>query len=461
MTIWLPQELDPDKPAYLALAEAIAEAIAAGRLQPGDRLPTHRDLADALGLNVSTITRGYQEARRQGLVSGSVGRGTFVNIDARLDGALGRGVLADIGLIEMGLLTPLYRLDPDVGPALHWLAGQKNIAVLGEYNSPAGLPAHRRAGAAWATRYGLSVSAEEVVVCAGAQHALACCLTGLFRPGQAVACDALTYPGFKTAAAMVGLKAVPIKADNQGMLPDELARACRRDDLRGLYVMPVCHNPTTVKMSAGRRDEIARLARDRNLVVIEDDAYALSCPDDYGPLALRYPEGTVYLAGASKVFWPGLRVCFAAAPKNLRPGLVEAVLNTVWMAPGLNAELAAHWIMTGEADRVMAAKRAESERRINLARTILPPGSFDCQPTGYFIWLKPPPPWTGLEFENRARLAGVNVFCAEKFAVGGAPAPAAVRIALSGPAGDKDLIRGLEILADLLSGADRTALPLN
>ena len=459
--MWLPQEMNPDKPAYLALAEAIAEDVAAGRLQPGDRLPTHRELADALGLNVSTITRGYREGQRRGLISGSVGRGTFVNIDARLDGSLGRGVLPDDHLIEMGLLTPLYGLDPDIGPALRRLAGLKLRAALGEYNSPAGLPAHRRAGAVWAARYGLTATAEEMVVCAGAQHALACCLTGLFRPGQSIACDALTYPGFKTAAAMVGLKAVPIKADDQGLLPDDLARACRRDDIHGLYAMPVCQNPTTVKMSAGRRDDIARLARDRSLIVIEDDAYALSCPDDYGPLAVRYPEGTVYLAGASKVLWPGLRICFAAAPKTLRFGLIEAVLNTIWMAPGLNAELVAHWIMTGEADRVMAAKRSENERRINLARTILPPDSFDCLPSSYFIWLKPPSPWTGLEFENRARLAGVNVFCAEKFAVGGAPVPAAVRVALSGPAGERELVKGLEVLADLIAGDGRAALPLN
>ena len=65
-------------PLYLALAGAIAADVQTGRLKAGDRLPPHRDLADALGVTVTTVTRGYDEAERRGLIRGEVGRGTFV-----------------------------------------------------------------------------------------------------------------------------------------------------------------------------------------------------------------------------------------------------------------------------------------------------------------------------------------------------------------------------------------------
>ena len=82
MTKWFPENLDPSVPRYQALADAIGRDIAGGRLRNGQRMPTHRDLAEDLEINVSTVTRAYKEAERRGLLSGVVGRGTFVSTDA-------------------------------------------------------------------------------------------------------------------------------------------------------------------------------------------------------------------------------------------------------------------------------------------------------------------------------------------------------------------------------------------
>src|SRR5215472_9605695 len=78
MTIWAPDLSRRRGPRYLAIADAIADDVASGQLKPGIRLPTHRDLADSLGVTVGTVSRGYDEAARRGLLSGEVGRGTFV-----------------------------------------------------------------------------------------------------------------------------------------------------------------------------------------------------------------------------------------------------------------------------------------------------------------------------------------------------------------------------------------------
>src|SRR5258706_12257427 len=83
MTMWTPDLRQRAGPRYLAIAEALAEDAGGGRLRPGTRLPTHRDLADRLGVTVGTITRAYAEATRRGLVTGEVGRGTFVRARGR------------------------------------------------------------------------------------------------------------------------------------------------------------------------------------------------------------------------------------------------------------------------------------------------------------------------------------------------------------------------------------------
>ncbi len=68
-----------------------------------------------------------------------------------------------------------------------------------------------------------------MLVCSGAQHALNCCLSSLFRSGDRIATDPLIYPGMKTLANMLGIRLVPVPMDDQGMIPDQLDRICRRE----------------------------------------------------------------------------------------------------------------------------------------------------------------------------------------------------------------------------------------
>ncbi|WP_022660309.1 aminotransferase-like domain-containing protein [Paucidesulfovibrio longus] len=476
MTIWNPL-LESGGPKYLALADALERDVASGELRPGQRLPTHRELADQLGLNVTTVTRGYRAAEQRGLVSGTVGRGTFVSSDAAGSSAIVSLEPHLPGTVEMGLITPLYHLDPDVSEGMRRVLARRDPAALMRYGDPRGLPEHRAAGADWASRYGLEASPDNVLVCAGAQHALACCLSGLLRPGERIAVDALTYPGVKTLAAQLGLRLAPVEMDAGGMLPEALDAACRREEIKGLYLMPGVHNPTSVRMSERRRDRIAETALRHGLTVIEDDAYDLTAPDRQRPVAARLPETGVYVAGLSKALAPGLRVAFLAAPKRLVPALAGAVLNTVWMAPPLSVELAAHWIKDGTADRTVAAKRTEAARRMRIAEAALAGQRFSAQPSGYFLWLElpgaasgaqgsdangnagPDAGWTGREFEARAREAGVSLFGAERFTVGDARAPRAVRLSLTGPADDRELRRGLGVVVRLLEEAAGSALP--
>jgi len=365
MTKWTPTLEAGKRPKYKLLADAIERDVYSAILKPGDKLPTHRDLADDLNVNVSTITRGYAEAERRGLVCGTVGRGTFIASDAVTSSAMVSFEPHAPGMIELGTVNTFYDLDPDIQEAMKKLNRRRNLNGFLRYTDPQGLPEHREAGVQWIKRYRLDVTPDEVLVCSGAQHALTCCLTGLFRAGDRVAADCLTYPGMKTLAGMMGIKLVPVPMDKHGMIPEALDTVCRRDKISGIYLMPGVQNPTTACMPLERREAIAMVVRNHNLTVMEDDAYDLTIENSLPPISAFARQNSVHIAGVSKSIAVGLRVAFMSAVGQMREKLAHAILSTVWMTPPLNAELISQWIQDGTADRVVMLKRDAARARFH------------------------------------------------------------------------------------------------
>lgn len=457
MTIWKPV-LPQGKPKYLALADAIEADMAAGILLPGQRLPTHRDLADALGVTVGTVTRGYAEAARRGAVRGEVGRGTMVR-PAREAGGPWWGDGASLGetggaeKIDLGLVTDLPGLDPDLGAALRDIAARPDIAGLLRYQPSAGMPRHREAGSRWCALYGVEAPPARVLVTSGGQHGLLVLLSGLFRPGDRVAAGQVNYPGLISAAALLGLKLVPVALDAEGVAPQALDEVCAREGVRGLFCMPGAHNPTTATPTPERQERLAEVARRRGLQVIEDGAYALTTGAPCVTVGRFAPERSFFVCGVSKMVDAGLRVGFVASPAEHVERLALGITGTVWMAAPLCAELAATWIFDGTAEAVLGRKLAEAARRADLARRVLAGCDFVVPPKGYFLWLRLPEPWRALDFERAAALRGVTVIAGDSFAVGQTPAPAAVRVSLTAARGREELARGLDVLARLVREA--------
>ena len=317
MTMWRPEIDGLPGPRYKAIADCLAAGIEAGRLQPNDRLPTHRELAEHLDLTVGTITRAYAEAERRGLVRGEVGRGTFVcqagsRYDPLLEPARESG-----GVIDLGLNLPLYGEDPDLAAALRSLGRRRDLASLLSYQPFTGSERHRLSGVEWIARHGVKVAPEQVVVTAGAQHAIIVTLSALCRPGDTLLGEELTYPGLKTAATLLGLEVAPVAMDDEGLLPDDLERVAKDTGAKVLYCMPTLHNPTARTMGRARRAQVAAVARRLDVHVVEDDVHGLLEPAGHTPLAGLIPERTLYIASTSKVVAGGLRVAYVAAPADL------------------------------------------------------------------------------------------------------------------------------------------------
>ena len=185
MTNWLPDLTIRDGPRYLAIASGIEEDCAAGRLIPGEKLPTHRDLAWRLGVTVGTVSRAYAEAERRGVVSGQVGRGTFVKA-AVSDAALQPpGHAQGLSEIDLGCAVPPPLMED--GLILQRLADLArdpgSLALLG-YSAHLGMPSMREAGAHWMSIRHVKADPRHVAVTAGAQQGILMALAAVARPGD-------------------------------------------------------------------------------------------------------------------------------------------------------------------------------------------------------------------------------------------------------------------------------------
>lgn len=443
---WTPRIAGMDGPIYLAIADAIGTAVAKGELRTGDRLPTHRALADALGVDLTTVTRAYAEARRRGLLQATVGRGTFVR-DAQAP-ALQNRAEAQSGPVDLGMNLPPQPTDPPLrellAQGLTQLLEQSEAAQLLTYRAGAGAAEERAAGATWLRPTLGEVDPERVLVCPGAQPALLATLSILAGPGDVVLTDKLTYPGIRSAAAQLGVRLVGIAADAEGLLPEAVEAGCRELRPKALYCVPTIHNPTTTTMPLGRRQAIAEVARRHGQHIVEDDAYGLLPSRPLPAIASLAPEVTFHIATVSKVLSPALRAAYLMAPDVRIAGRLSAALRAnVLMASPLLTGLMTAWVRDGTAGAVVAAIRRECAARQKIAREILPLGSFDAHPQGLHLWLRLPPRWDRLAFVARLRRQdGLAVVPSDAFAVDAAMQPPdAVRVSL-GAAASRDGLRG-------------------
>ena len=450
MTIWQPDIQAETGPRYIAIANAIEVDVKAGKLSPGARLPTHRDLADMLGVTVGTVTRGYGEAARRGLLRGETGRGTFIGGETASPVMFHREEVLS-GVVDMRMTLPLYGQNPDLCEALRRIATDPNTQRLLEYYPSCGRLVDRQAGVKWIRKYHLDVLPENVAVTTGGQNALAVVVSAMFRPGDTIAVEGITYPFIKTLTRRFDVKLIPIEQDENGIIPEALDRACREQPVQGVYLMPTCQNPTSSRLPEYRRQEIASIARRRDCFIIEDDAYAQVAGNLGIPLAALAPERTFFIASMSKAVAGGLRVAYLASPQVHAKTVERALSDMVWMAPPLMAEVARQWILDGTTDQIIKAKREEARHRITLTKKALSGLDISLQKTGYYAWLKLPEPWTSGDFVRVAEENNLLITTDETFVVGRIPLPHAVRLSLSGAADHATLSRGLEVIRTILA----------
>lgn len=449
---WKPKIKEQDTPTYIAIIESLRTDIASCRLLPGDRLPTHRELAGYLGVAVGTITKAYREAERQELIYGDGRRGTFVGSPPEHREQKSGGPSDKSGMIDLSSFFPPAQHDPDITATLRALALRRETQHLMRYTRATGYDYHRAAGARWLTGYGTKAGADDIVMTSGAQHAIFSILLAAAERGDVIATELHTYPGIKFAAEHLGLEVAGIEGDDDGMDPDALEACCRERKVRFLYLVPTFNNPTNTVLPADRKRAISGIAEKYGIEIIEDEINYRLLPDPSPVLKSLLPDRCYLIATLAKPVAGGLRIAYVAPPAGRRDGLLSSLHTTALMVSPLLAEVAAIWINDGTAERSIAEKTRELKIRNTAANSILKDFRFRGWPTSYFIWLSLPDNLRSAVFETEAKRERIVVAPACCFAVDKDRMANAARIGLGG-AIDRDTLKSaLETVAHILKG---------
>ena len=441
---WMPRLAGYKGPRFLQIADALQAAVANGSLTPGDRLPPQRQLAAQLGVDLTTITRAYDEARRRHLLEGRGARGTYVaapkvELTAILDLSMNTppppdGVDFD-DMLKQGLSQVLMRADNE---------------LLMTYHLGGGSDSDRKAGAKWLAPMFGHVDTQQLVVCPGAQAAIAALILALTEPGDVILAEPASYPGLRAAAGQFGRQLMAVEADRHGMVPEKLEQACRQHKPALIYLNPTLQNPTAITMPERRRKELAGVAQRCKVRIVEDDPYWLLADAPPPPIATFAPEQVVYISTLSKCLTPGLRVAFVLLREPIeRERFLAALRSFALMLAPLTAALATQWILDGSAGRLMEGIRSEARLRHRMARDILA-GRYSGLGDGLHVWLELPVYWNSSQLAQAAASSGIAVTPAEAFATGSG-AVNAIRISLGSIKDRGHLQAGLQRLSHLLA----------
>ncbi|MEX0168772.1 PLP-dependent aminotransferase family protein [Streptomyces sp. LMG1-1-1.1] len=363
----LPAVGAPPRKRGRALQEALREAVRAGRLASGTRLPSTRELAADLGVSRGLVTEAYEQLTAEGYLRSDRGSGTWVGGAARS---------AVRGARDLARGVPGVRVDfrpgtPDLSlfPRAAWGTAQRSVLArlphpaLG-YPDPRGLPELRQALAAMlARRRGVVADPERLVVCSGVAQAST--LLGFVLRARGLDAIGVEDPGSPEHGrlfASTGVDTVWLPLDDEGLRPEALADS----GVRAVVVTPSHQFPSGISWSAERRAALLDWARTVDGYVLEDD-YDGDFRYDRAPVGALQgldPERVVYTSSVSKSLAPGLRLGWMLVPAELLDEVVERKRTMDLGNPVLDQAVLAEFVTRGGYDRQLRrCQRAYRERR--------------------------------------------------------------------------------------------------
>ena len=395
---------------YHKLVRALMQAVRNGFLGPGSRVPSERALARALMTSRTTVVAAYDALRESGWLESRSGSGTWVC--ARSSAVASARSSARAAVLNDSPLFALLdgargedRIDFTFGTplALEELPSELFTIPPGEYAAmirdrhcyPFGLAGLRDAVARMFSASGLRTTADQVLITNGGQAAISLCATLYLQRGDSVLVEDPTYFGvldvFRTAAARI----TPLPVGSDGVRPSLVYERIRNTAARLVYLTPTFQNPTGSVMPGPARKELARIAGDTGVPVIDDRVLAdlaLEGPVP-PPLAAFAPDAPIVTIGSlSKLVWPGLRVGWVRAPEWIIERLARLRTSVDLGSPHLTQAIAVRLIEHLELARRLRRAQLKPRRDLlaALLRKHLPDWKFRIPSGGLFLWVQLP-----------------------------------------------------------------------
>ncbi|MGK6316424.1 PLP-dependent aminotransferase family protein [Neorhizobium sp. DT-125] len=355
----------------------------------------------------------------------------------------------------------LERSTPPASPHLQD-AVREGLRALSDFTDiPNVLRTHRFGGtevdrsnaAHWlSSRFGTTVDPKRIILTNGAQNAMVLALGSVAGSGDTVLMEPLSYHGFRKQAHLQGIRTEIIEMDDDGADPDTFDRACKQFNPKALFLMPTVHNPTTIVMSMSRRQEIARIARQHGVRIIEDDVYGIlpqNVPAPFGALA---PDVTWHITSFAKCVGAGVRLGYLVAPDT---EAAQATLDrfygiSSWYPASLSVELVNHWLSNLDINTLVAGVRTEAIERQKIATDHLKGVPYKTRPDALFLWIN----LDGIIDQDTlvAKCAAKNVIIrpGRLFATDPAHSGNFVRIVVGSPDNREDLQQAMSVIAEVL-----------
>lgn len=345
---------------------------------------------------------------------------------------------------------------PSLGtePGLITAAVQKHVTESNAWVSEkplAGTAAHREVAAAFLSRWGVNISPSRVFLCSGGHSAVSVALTRASLDGAAVAVDELTYPNFRTMAVNRGMKVIACAGDEDGMLPEALDDAASSKNLRAIYVTPTVHNPLGTVMPHSRRIALANVIRQRNLWLIEDDAYRFLESDAPVPISWLVSERSFYIHSFTKPVALGLKVSYLVIPEAVSEGIEDFITQANSGTSLLFAEVLTSLVLDRTVQRLIAQKQALGRERQAMISSGLAGMKIRAHRNGFHSWIELPQGIAADAFCAACRSQGVLISAGTRYGNGNSKCAQFFRLAVGNERSSERIGEGLELVKRVIS----------
>lgn len=362
---WIPKVILGRGPKYLQIVSSLEEAIADGTLHPGDILPAQRQLAEQLNIDLTTVTRAYNEARDRFLIQTRSGKGTFITDPAsRLTETIDLSM--NIPPAPEGII-----LNQLIQDNMKMLLNFYDSHALNTYHNSGGNQITKQVASQWLKPILPDIDYNCIAVSPGAQSAISALILMLTEENQSVMVEPYTYQGIKMALNQLHRKPYVLDVDEEGPCIDSIARAIQQG-INVMYLNPTIANPTTKTISLPRRQAIADLMNRHQIHLIEDDPYYLLAEQAPAPIAYFAPDYTYYISTVSKVIAPGFQIAYNVMPNVPAAIQFSQTLRSLCiMASPLMSALTTQLIRNGQALDILEGIKKESQQRLLIAKKVL------------------------------------------------------------------------------------------
>ncbi len=449
---WQPRISEGHGRLHERLASAFADDIIEQVICTGSKLPAHRELAYQLKVGVGTVTKAYALLERQGLVRSDRGRAMFaVGVSASSQQVVDLSINVPPKIVSDRLLSS----------TLSEVAKEIDASTFSAYPPLEGEYVHRAALAGWLSETRLKVTGEDLILCNGVRHALSIAFGALLKPGETILTESLPYTGAAAICRAAGFRLEGLPMDHEGVtsagLETWLIEHRRQNKPPVLYITPTSQNPTGSSMSRQRREAIVEICRAYNVMIVEDDVYAVLGDTNTPTIRELAPERTIYVSGLSKTLTPGLRIGTLVCPPSLKKPIIRAIEAIGSPVSALACLIMDRWIVNGIASHLSSRVRQEAARRTALAAEILNISSPAPRPS-FHVFI-PLPLEVACNIAARALELGVRVTKPSKALSADSNNNAGLRLCLGSPTFEQ-LRQSIQIVQKLLIADSQHLAPV-